>query len=257
MRLGDGGDATLGEVEQGVEFGSRERVALGGALHLDQLAVAVHDHVEVDVGGRVLRIGQVEDGTTVDDADRDRHALRGQRIGRNVAGLHETLACVVQSDIGTTDRRRAGAAVGLEDIAVEPNRRLAERPHVGDRTQRPADESLDLLGTTLCAPTLAIDALGGRTRKHRVLGGDPTLTLAFHPARHVLLDRRSAEHSGLAEGHEARPHGHGREVAGETEGTQFVGLTAVVAGGHGHSRGSRTDQMVKVQPGRATSTGPP
>ena len=97
---------------------------------------------------------------TVDDADRDGHALGGQRIGRNVAGLHETLACVVQSDVGATDRRRAGAAVGLEDIAVEPNRRLAERPHVGDRTQRPADESLDLLGTTLCAPTLAIDALG-------------------------------------------------------------------------------------------------
>ena len=42
------------------------------------------------------------------------------------------------------DRRAACAAVGLEHIAVEPERPLAERLEVADRAERTADEPLDL-----------------------------------------------------------------------------------------------------------------
>ena len=50
-----------------------------------------------------------------------------------------------QRDEGAGDRRRPRAAVGLDDVAVDPDRPLAERREVGHRAQRPSDEPLNLL----------------------------------------------------------------------------------------------------------------
>ena len=60
-----------GERQQVVEVGARERRALGGRLDLDEAAVAGHDDVGVDLGGRVLRVVEVEQRHAVDDAARD------------------------------------------------------------------------------------------------------------------------------------------------------------------------------------------
>src|SRR6266849_8618171 len=65
-------DAGLGDHQQRVEPGAAEGHLLGGALDLDELAGAGHDHVHVDLGARVLDVVQVEHGLTVDDADADR-----------------------------------------------------------------------------------------------------------------------------------------------------------------------------------------
>src|SRR5579871_3572126 len=61
-------DAFGGQIQQLVEPGAVERNALGSRLHLDEAAVARHHHVHVDVGGRVLRVVEVEQGNTLDDA---------------------------------------------------------------------------------------------------------------------------------------------------------------------------------------------
>ena len=44
-----------------------ERRPLGGRLNLDQAAVAGHDDVDVDLGGRVLDVVQVEQRLAGDD----------------------------------------------------------------------------------------------------------------------------------------------------------------------------------------------
>ena len=54
-----------------VERGAVERLALGGALHLDEAAAARHDDVDVDLGGRVLLVVEVEHRLALDDAARD------------------------------------------------------------------------------------------------------------------------------------------------------------------------------------------
>ena len=56
--------------------------ALGGALHLDEAALAGHHHVHVDLGARVLRVVEVEARQRVDDPHRDRGALVGERVRR-------------------------------------------------------------------------------------------------------------------------------------------------------------------------------
>src|SRR3954466_9753848 len=71
LDLADPGDALLREVDELVEGGARERILLGGRLHLDQPPVAGHDDVHVGVGVRVLGVVEVEERHAFDDADRD------------------------------------------------------------------------------------------------------------------------------------------------------------------------------------------
>src|SRR5207247_1691015 len=79
----------------------------------------------------------------------------------------------------------AGAAAGLEDVAVEVDRPLPECPEVDDAADRAPDQPLDLHRPAVGAPArdVALLALPGRGGQHRVLGCDPAPPLALHPAR--------------------------------------------------------------------------
>ena len=85
LQPGQVGAALLGQRQQRVELGAVERRALGGALHLDELAVAGHHDVHVGLGAHVLLVGQVEARDAVDDADADRGDRAGQRLARQRA----------------------------------------------------------------------------------------------------------------------------------------------------------------------------
>ena len=52
---------------------------------------------------------------------------------------------VVQGQVAAADRRGAGAAVGLQHVAVDQRSGARRAAHVADRAQRPADQPLDLL----------------------------------------------------------------------------------------------------------------
>ena len=68
----------------------REGQALGRALHLDEPARPGHDHVHVDLGPRVLLVGEVEHGHAVDDPHRD----GGHRVGQRVPAQLAPRACI-------------------------------------------------------------------------------------------------------------------------------------------------------------------
>ena len=76
-------------------------------------------------------------------------------------GHHDAGQRVVQGDVAAADRRGAGAAVGLEHVAVDDHLALPQQPHVAHRPQRAADQALDLLGAArrLAVLHLAADAL--------------------------------------------------------------------------------------------------
>src|SRR6266550_393999 len=103
-------------------------------------------------------------------------------------------------NVGAADRRAARAAVSLEDVAVEPERPLAQRPKVSHRPQGPPDQTLDLdrAPSLLAARRFPLGALAGRRRQQRVLGGHPAAPLAHQPAGDALLDRGRAEDLRLA-----------------------------------------------------------
>ena len=111
--------------EQLVEAAAAERHLLGGALHLDELAAARHHDVHVDLGRRVLDVVQVE------------QRLRRRRCPTLIAATQSrstAVGCtpgiramrVGQRDEAAGDGGRARAAVGLDHVAVDPHRALAE-----------------------------------------------------------------------------------------------------------------------------------
>ena len=133
LRLGDAFDPEAAKLEQVVEQLARERRALGRRLHLHEPAVAGHHDVHVHLGGRVLGVLEVEQRLAVDDPDRD----RGDRVGER-AREPEAVERAARRDVRARDRRAARAAVGLEHVAVELDRALAERLEVEDaRSARP------------------------------------------------------------------------------------------------------------------------
>ncbi len=154
-----------------------------------------HHDVHVGLGARVLGVLEVEERLAFDDPDRD--GCHGSRERLREAELVERAA---RSDIRAGDRRAAGTAVGLQHVAVEPHRPLAQRLEVDDTAERAADQPLDLDRAAALLPTrsLARDALARRRREQRVLRRHPTPALVAKPARDVVVDHRRAEHLRLA-----------------------------------------------------------
>src|SRR5919199_1890663 len=137
LGVADPGDPGLREVEHRVEPGAAEDGPLGRRLHLDELFVVGHDDVHVDLRPRILRVVEVQEDLALDDRDRDRRAPR--------------------------------AAVRLEDIAVDPQRALAERLEVRHRPESPPDQPLDLdrAPALPAARGLALGPLPRRGRQER------------------------------------------------------------------------------------------
>ena len=150
--IDDLGDARAGQVEQLVELAAGERHALGRALHLDEAARAGSSPRSCRLRRGVLDVRQVEHGHAVDDADRDRRARSRNGCGLGPPGLHQAAERVVQRDVAAADRRGTRTAVGLQHVAVDDDRALAEHRQVAHRPQRPADEPLDLLRAPAAAP---------------------------------------------------------------------------------------------------------
>jgi hypothetical protein len=103
---------------------------------------------------------------------------------------------VVQRDPGAGDRGRAGAAIGLEHVAIDHDLALADRGQVDHGAKRAPDQALDFLRAArrLAGGDLAAIALMGGARQHRIFGGDPALAGAAQPGRTLFLDGRGAEH---------------------------------------------------------------
>src|SRR5690348_2572576 len=203
LRLANLGDALRSQVEQLVQCVAVERRALGGRLHLDQPFAAGHDDVQVDLGTRVLHVVEVEQQLAAHDSER--HRCDRVRKHAREASLAERAR---SGDVRSRDRRAARAAVGLEHVAVEPERPLAQRLEVEHRAQRAPDQTLDFDGAALllAGAGLALHALAGRRREHRVLRRQPAPAGVAQPARRALVERGRAEHLRLALRIEHRPH---------------------------------------------------
>ena len=218
-------DAVLRERQQVVQVRARERGALGGRLDLDEPAVAGHDHVGVDLRRGVLGIVQVEQRDAVDDPARHGGDAAGERRAGEATVLHQLADGELERDVAAGDRGAAGAAVGLQDVAVDVDGALAERREVDHPAQRAADQALDLDRAAVGAALrhVALLAVAGRRGQHPVLGRDPAAALAHQPARDRLLGRGGADHARLAARDQRRAGGGPDEAGLDRGGPQRVG----------------------------------
>src|SRR5688572_13525135 len=228
------GDAFVGQREQAGESIGPERFGLRGTLNLDETAVTCFDDIHVDIGFRVFFVGEVE----------ERHAAHHPHAdGRHVVGHWNRLELIVLLELAQCDherhkragdRRAARAAVGLDDIAVEPDGALAEMSELDDRPHRAADQPLDFHGasTDLAGGGFATRPRGGGARQHPVLRGDPALAGVAQERRHFLFDARGADHARVPDLNQHRSFGVHREVRRDGDGTKLVGRAIVEAAGH-------------------------
>jgi hypothetical protein len=85
------------------------------------------------------------------------------------------LEAVVQRHPGAGDRGRAGAAIGLDDVAVDGDLAFAERFEIDHGAHGAADQALDFQRAAglLAGGGLAAHAVAGGARQHAVFGGHP------------------------------------------------------------------------------------
>ena len=152
----------------------------------------------------VLLVVEVEHRRVLDHAAGDRGDVVEDRVGLDHPLVQQPAGGQPQRHPGAGDRRGAGAAVGLDDVAVEGDLPLAERLQVGDGAQGAADQPLDLLAAAglLALGRLAPAAGVGGPGQHAVLGGDPALAAAAQEAAARLVEAGGDQHPGVAE---ARP----------------------------------------------------
>ncbi|CDZ88481.1 conserved hypothetical protein [Rhodococcus ruber] len=259
LDLAQFGDAGERGVEHLVEGGAGERRTFAGALDLDEGAGVGGDDVHVDLGAHVLLVGQVETDAAVDDADA--HGGDGARDGLRVgeaARSAEPRDGVGERDVGAGDGGGAGAAVGLQDVAVDGDGVLAERGEVDAGAQGAADEAADLLG----APAeLAFDGFAAAAGvcgggEHRVFGGEPAETGTLAPAWYAFFDAGRAHDAGLAEFHEHRARGVVGESSGDPDGAEFVVRSAVFSCGHPDEPIRCGRRPRRTPRGRARNTAP-
>src|SRR5205823_2498060 len=106
---------------------------------------------------------------------------------------------VVQCNAGAGDRRAARTTVGLQHVAIDPDRALAPLRTIGNGAQAAPDETLYFLGATalLAFGSFAPHAGVGRARQHSVLCREPPDALAFEEERHTFLHRGRAQYARL------------------------------------------------------------
>src|SRR3984885_6451817 len=115
------------QVEQAVQQRAGERLALGGALDLHEVTGPGADHVHVGLGRRVFLVAEVQPRLAADDADGDGGDGGDQRAALQLAALAPPVDRVRERHVSPGDRGRPGAAVRLQDVAVDDDRVLAER----------------------------------------------------------------------------------------------------------------------------------
>jgi hypothetical protein len=139
-----------------------------------------------------------------------------------------------ERDARAGDASRAGAAVGLKDVAVHPRGAGPEFFEIEHGAEGAADQALDFLGASVELELRDVARLPVQSGvgEHRILGRDPSAgdLLILHPAGNGFLDGHAADHAGVAPFDQGRAGGVRGDVVLETDRTQLPRLTAIGAG---------------------------
>ncbi len=200
-------------------------MAFGSALNLDQPATVVHDHIEIGVGTRVFGIVQIKHRRAPQHADRDGGHLAMNGIALEFAGIEQLIHRIDQRNISAGNGRSAGAAIGLQHIAIQGNGPLAQGFQVDDGPQAAANQALDLQCATplAAAAGLALVARAGGSRQHAIFGGDPALALVAQPGRQAFFNAGRAQNTGLTAADQHRAFSMLGVVTLDDHGSQLVG----------------------------------
>ena len=116
------------------------------SLNFDELPDSSHDEIHVHVRFAILFIAKIQKNLPFDNSDAHRRNRILYRIMLIMPRPSQLSYRFCERHVSASDRRRTRAAVGLNDVAIDPDRSLAEAAQISDGTQASADKALDLMG---------------------------------------------------------------------------------------------------------------
>jgi hypothetical protein len=116
-------------------MGLGEGGLLSGRLDLNNAAAVGQDEVGVGVGVGVLLVVEVQDRGAGNDAAGHRRDLTGHRAGLEDVHRQQVAERQGKRDPGAGDGGAAGAAIGVQHVAVQRDRHLAQRRAVHNGAQ--------------------------------------------------------------------------------------------------------------------------
>src|SRR5581483_2012907 len=143
LRIRNSSDSRRGQRQQVLHFATRKRPPFRRRLNLDKIAAAGHNHVHVHFRPRVLFVGQIKQRAVIDNPN----ACGGNRVDQSRAfqdaRRYQPLHGQRQRNERSGDGSRARSAIGLNYVAIQPNRALAKGFLIRNRAQRSTDEPLN------------------------------------------------------------------------------------------------------------------
>lgn len=240
MEGGDFGDAFACEIEHGGHLFVGEDAFLAAALKFDKFEVFGHDDIKIDAGVFVLGVVEVEDGGILINTRGDACDEFFHREGFDFSRCEEFVESDGDGDATTGDGCGAGPAVGLQDIAIEPDGPWSEGLEVDHGPERASDEPLDFGRAAIesARRDIALFTVERRIREHIVFGGEPATAdfLVFHPSWHVFLHGGSADDACVAKGDEGGSCGMGGDSGLERDGAELIVVAAVGSSHVGSSK---------------------
>src|SRR5215468_317567 len=237
LQIDELADALSGESQQRQQLGFGEWCLLRRGLNLDNAAASGENEIRVGVSAGILRVVQIEYRRTRANTTRYCGDVLAQWQGANdVPGFHPGEA-IMQRHPAARYGGRSGAAVGLNDIAIDGYLALTKRFKIHDGAKAAANKPLDFnsAAALFAGSRFASCPFQGSARQHAIFGRNPAAGLALEPGRQAIFERRCHQHMGIAEFHKARAFCIFHDTAFERDGAQFIGLAA--AWSHGFPPG--------------------
>ena len=126
------------------ELGGAEDIFFAAALEFHEIEFIGHDDIHIDASVAVFDVVEIDKHLVVHDA----HAHCGDAVFHgeflDFPLLDKPLTGEFDGDGCASDGGRACAAIGLQDIAIHPERALAEFFEIDDGAEGPSDEALNL-----------------------------------------------------------------------------------------------------------------
>ena len=197
-------------------------------MHFHDAGLVGQHEIGVGAGSAVFDIIKIEHRIAIVDPARNRRDLKAERIaGQRRLGV-DRVDGEAQRHPGAGNRRRAGATIGLDHVAIQRDLAFAQQRQIGDRAQGAADQALDFLGAgrLLALGGFALATGMGGARQHAIFGRHPALAAAAQPRRHSVFHAGGHQHMGVAELDQARSFGVGGKAGDHLDGAHLIGGAA-------------------------------
>src|SRR5438067_2419675 len=172
-----------------------------GSLHFYEFAVFSSHKIEINAHKLVLFVIKIQYSLPIQNTGTHCGEQFLHWRGVEFFFSHKFPAGNGEGQTGSGNCRGACSSVGLQNIAIDPDRSRPELLEIDNCSQRATDQALDLHAAAVEATFCGVARLSRLRRiwKHRILSRKPAARhyLLFYPARQHFINSDAADHACL------------------------------------------------------------